>query len=152
MPIDIEERGDEPLPIRPDTNEEAVLTVLAAHPTLGFAPKELLEETDVPEGSIHKTLQRLVEKGLARKTEDGYYHVNADRDVVGLLRSLAALERMSREFEGDWFDRNPGWADDLPDLGPETVETSGHEEAADDALPTDDAPDLGTESAEESDP
>lgn len=152
MPIDLDRRGDDPLPVRPDTNEEALLAVLAGHPSLGFAPKELVERTDVPSGSIHKTLQRLVEKGLVRKTDDGYYHVNAERDVAGLLESLRALDQLSREFEGDWFDRNPGWADDLPDLGTETVDVPHADDATDDGIPTEEFPDLGTESTDESSP
>jgi hypothetical protein len=151
MPIQIDNLGDEPLPVQPDTNEEAALSVLAAHPDLGFAPKELRERTDISDGSIHKTLQRLVEKGLARKTEAGYYYVAPDRDVRGLLRSIQTLETLSREFEGDWFDRNPGWAAELPDLGTETVEAPQRETASDDPFSTDDLPDLGTESTEETD-
>jgi hypothetical protein len=150
MPVQIDKLDDGSLPIRPGTNEEAALSILAAHPDLGFAPKELRERTDIPSGSIHKTLQRLVEKGLTRKTDTGYYYVAPDRDVRGLLRSIRTLENLSREFEGDWFDRNPGWATDLPDLGTETVDTRQRETSSEDPFSTDDLPDLGTESTEES--
>jgi hypothetical protein len=151
MPIQIDKLNDGPVPIQPGTNEEAALSSLAAHPDLGFAPEELRERTDIPSGSIHKTLQRLVEKGLARKTDTGYYYVAPDRDVRGLLQSIRALENLSREFEGDWFDRNPDWATDLPDLGTETVDTRQRETSLEESFSTDDLPDLGTESTEESD-
>lgn len=95
MPIRLdalEEGGGVP-PVKPDTNAHELLTVLARHPDLGFTASELAEVTDVPEGSVGKTLSRLERDGLARNVE-GYWALAEEFEAasVASLVSLAELE------------------------------------------------------------
>jgi hypothetical protein len=55
------------------------------------------------------------------------------------------------EFEGDWFDRNPDWADDLPDLGTESVEMTPAPNEEDEPFETEHLPDIGKESLDNTD-
>lgn len=102
MPIRLdalEESGDAP-PVKPDTNAHELLTVLARHPDLGFTASELSEVTDVPEGSVGKTLSRLERDGLVRNVE-GYWALADELEAssVASLVSLAELESLSEDAE-----------------------------------------------------
>ena len=69
MPIKLDS-NDEPPPVKPGTNAHELLSVLLEYPEMGFTPKELAEMTTVPHPSVHKTLTRLREKGLVRKSQN----------------------------------------------------------------------------------
>jgi predicted transcriptional regulator of viral defense system len=74
MPVDLRTHNpDEPIHVRPGTNEAAIVTLLYANSHLGFTPSELEEQLDMAPGSVSTTLGRLLEKGYIGKTADGLY-------------------------------------------------------------------------------
>lgn len=108
--------GDGPaLPVKPGTNGHAILRVLLEHPDLGFTPSELAELTEIPSGSVSKTLSRLEDRELVEQI-DGYWVVadEAHATYVGSLLSLEAIEDRHGE---DFYGREDDWDEDLPDLG-----------------------------------
>lgn len=102
MPIRLDalEGGAAVPPVKPDTNAHELLAVLARHPDLGFAASELAEVTDVPEGSVGKTLARLERDGLARNVE-GYWALAEEIEAtsVASLVSLGELESLADDVE-----------------------------------------------------
>lgn len=121
MPIEIPRDDDAPpVDVSPGTNEARALAVLAKHPDAAFTPSELAERADIRRSSVYKTVERLVDKGLVVRHPDGdHVHVNHDvRDrIYHRLRAFRDAETFERVFDGDWFSRHQGWADDLDDLG-----------------------------------
>lgn len=117
MPIEREALdGDgSALPVKPGTNAHTILRVLLEHPDLGFTPSELAELTDIPSGSISKTLSRLADRDLVERIE-GYWLVGDDTyaEYVGSMLSVDAIEDRHGD---DYYGREEGWADELPDLG-----------------------------------
>lgn len=116
VPIQIDALEEGPsLPVKPDTNAYRILSVLVENPDLAFSPAELAELTDVPRGSVGKTLSRLEERGLVRSI-DGFWAAADDLTATHLAGyvSLAAIEA---RYGDDEFGRSEGWTDDLPDLG-----------------------------------
>lgn len=103
------------LPVRPDTNEHALLAFLIEHRDLAFTPKELSEATDVTYGSIYPTLQRLEAKGLVENVDQYWMAVEDDR-VAAQTASLLGWRALADREDADEFSQNPEWADDLPDL------------------------------------
>ena len=119
MPIDLDSDGEpETPPVEPGTNAHALLAVLAAHPDLGFAPRELTELTDVPHASVHKTLSRLDERGLVRSI-DSCWAIAGDIAATRIANriSLAAIED---DYGDDAYGSDDSWVDDRPDLGETT--------------------------------
>lgn len=116
MPIRLDEIDDQPsLPVKPGTNAHELLSVLVEHPDMGFTASELAELTDVPAGSVSKTLTRLDERGLVRRI-DGYWAV-ADDVAATQVASLVSLDAIEDRYGDDYYGRTDDWADDLPDLG-----------------------------------
>lgn len=119
MPIEADELRNtdgDTLPVRPGTNEYALLRHLLERPDLAYTPKELSEETGVAYGSVYPTLQRLGEKGLVEKV-DRYWMAAEDDRIAARTASLLGLRTIAERERGDEYSRNPDWADDLPDLG-----------------------------------
>lgn len=120
MPIEIHRDGDDPIDVRPDTNEARVLAVLTKHPNTAFTKTELAEYADVKKTSVYKTVDRLLEKGLVEWHADGeHVHVNHDRRdaIYRRLRSFKDASTFERLFDDDYFAEHADWDDDLPDLG-----------------------------------
>lgn len=152
MPIEIHRDDDvPPVEVRPGTNQAQALAVLVKYPDAAFTPAELAERADIRRTSIYKTVDRLIEKGLVVRHPDGdHVHVNHEvRDqIYHRLRSFRDAETFERHFDGDWFSTTPDWADELDDLGRETLPeaNSGHlERGRDEDAGFDDLPDLGKE-------
>lgn len=114
MPIKLDSH-EEPPPVRPGTNAHELLSVLLAHPDVGFAPKELAEMTDVPHSSVHKTLARLREKGLVRKV-DSYWAV-AEDVAASRIANAVSLQQIEAMYGDDAYGADDDWAEDVPDLG-----------------------------------
>lgn len=100
MPVDLRTHDpDAPIDVRPGTNASAIVRLLYANPNLGYTPAELREQTDIPEGSVSTTLQRLLDQGYIAKTTDGYYHALADReDIHRFAQSLVSLDEMAAQY------------------------------------------------------
>lgn len=116
MPVRIDtlQEGDS-LPVKPGTNAHEILSVLVANSDLAFSASELAEITDVPSGSVSKTLTRLEDRDLVRRI-DGYWA--AAEDVTATqVASLVSLEAIQERYGDDYYGRNDGWDEDLPDLG-----------------------------------
>lgn len=116
MPVKVDFLEDRlSLPVKPDTNEHALLETLVAHPDLGFSAGELAELTGITAGSVSKSLARLEEKGLVRRM-DGYW--TAADDVVGTaLASIVSLDAIEDRYGDDAYGRSDDWVEELPDLG-----------------------------------
>jgi DNA-binding transcriptional ArsR family regulator len=116
MPVRIEElEGAQTLPVKPGTNAHELLAVLVDNPDLAFTASELAELTDVPLGSVSKTLSRLEEDDLVRRI-DGYWAVTDDV-TASRVASLVSLEAIAERYGDDRYGRSDEWAEDLPDLG-----------------------------------
>lgn len=109
MPVDFEryrptDRPDE------NTNGRRILEFLAAHPTKGYRAGEL----DVPRGSVGTTLDRLESRGFVRH-KGVYWAINSEA-YDAHTASIIGLKTIAERFEGDYYDENPNWDADLPDL------------------------------------
>lgn len=84
-----QETADFDFPINPGTNAETALRFLAANPEFGWPPAKIAERTDINEGSITKTMQRLHDKDLVDRIS-GRYFVNPEfqEEITGLLGDL----------------------------------------------------------------
>jgi len=136
MPIEIHRDGDEPIDVRPNTNEARVLAVLTRHPNIAFTKTELADRADVKKTSVYKTVDRLLEKGLVEWHADGeHVHVNHHRRdaIYRRLRSFRDASTFERMFDDDYFAEHSDWDDDLPDLGREPLPPQGSDPERDDA-------------------
>lgn len=115
MPIKLGDSDERAPPVKPGTNAHELLSVLLDHPEMGFSPKEMAELTDVPHSSVHKTLSRLREKGLARKV-DSYWAVSDDV-AASRIANVVSLQQIEAEYGDDAYGRDDGWAEAVPDLG-----------------------------------
>lgn len=79
-----------------------IVAFLLDHPETGFTPSEIAEATDIPEGSVGPTLQRLRKRDLVQ--HKGPYWAIADDD------SLAAYEAMLHSMTGE-SDTGREWAE-----------------------------------------
>ena len=136
MPIEIHRDGDEPIDVRPGTNEARVLAVLTKHPNTAFTKSELADHADVKQTSVYKTVDRLLEKGLIEWHVDGtHVHVDHDRRdaIYRRLRSFKDASTFERLFDGDYFADHADWDDDLPDLGKEPLPPQDSDTGQDDS-------------------
>lgn len=116
MPIQLDPDGnDVSPPVTPGTNAHELLEVLADHPDMGFAPRELAELTDVAPGSIHKTLSRLEDRGLVRRV-DSYWAI-ADDVAASRLANVVSLGAIEETYGDDADAADDEWAETVPDLG-----------------------------------
>ena len=117
MPVDRDHLESESplLPVKAGTNAHALLSVLVQHPDLGFTAAELADLTDVPSGSVGKTLARLEERGLVEQLE-GHWVV-ADDTVGDHVGSLLSLDAVEERYGDDFYGRSDDWVAELPDLG-----------------------------------
>ena len=123
MPIGIHD-DDDPIDVRPDTNEARILAVLTRHPDSAFTKAELAEYAGVKTTSVYKTVDRLLEKGLVERHADGeHVHIHHDRRdaIYRRLRSFKDASTFERIFDDDYFAETPDWDEDLPDLGREPL-------------------------------
>jgi transcription initiation factor IIE alpha subunit len=89
------------------TNAHDIMSFLVAHPDEAFRRSELLDQTEVKEGSIGPTLQRLHERGLVRHRQNYWTLGHEERlgQVAGLTSTFAAINRhYEPETREDWFD------------------------------------------------
>ncbi|ODR79596.1 transcriptional regulator [Haladaptatus sp. W1] len=125
MPVDFESYHPTELP-NENTNGRYILEFLADDPELGYRAGELAEELDIPRGSVGTTLSRLETRGLVRHKGE-YWAINPEA-YDAHTASLIGLETVAMQFEGDYYDENPDWDDDLPDLDEQEQESSSTEE------------------------
>ncbi|WP_137681807.1 MarR family transcriptional regulator [Haloarcula mannanilytica] len=116
MPVDFESYHPNDLPDE-DTNGRQILEFLASHPELGFRASELAEELDIPRGSVGTTLCRLEQRGFVRH-KGKYWAINVEAYDAHTASEIG-LEAVADQFKGDYYDQNPDWDSDLPDLDAE---------------------------------
>lgn len=114
MPVDFERYRPTDLP-DDETNGRRILEFLAAHPETGYRAGELAEELDMPRGSVGTTLSRLESRGFVRH-KGRYWAINPEA-YDAHTASVIGLKSVADQFEGDYYDRNPDWDSELPDLG-----------------------------------
>lgn len=124
MPVDFESYHPTELP-NENTNGRYILEFLADDPDLGYRAGELAKELDLPRGSVGTTLSRLETRGLVRHKGE-YWAINPQA-YDAHTASLIGLETVAMQFEGDYYDENPDWDEDLPDLDEEEQENSSTE-------------------------
>ncbi|MCO8245445.1 helix-turn-helix domain-containing protein [Haladaptatus sp. AB643] len=125
MPVDFESYHPTELP-NENTNGRYILEFLADDPELGYRAGELAKELDIPRGSVGTTLSRLETRGLVRHKGE-YWAINPEA-YDAHTASLIGLETVAIQFEGDYYDENPDWDEDLPDLDEEEQESASTEE------------------------
>jgi Mn-dependent DtxR family transcriptional regulator len=113
MPVDFESYHPTDLPDE-DTNGRRILEFLADDPDLGFRPGELAEELNMPTGSVGTTLRRLEERGFVRHKGE-YWAINVEAYDAHTANEIG-LHAVAEQFEGDYYDQNPDWDDELPDI------------------------------------
>ncbi|MGA9399247.1 MAG: helix-turn-helix domain-containing protein [Haladaptatus sp.] len=113
MPVDFESYHPTNLP-NEDTNGRDILEFLAEQPDLGFRAGEIAEELNIPRGSVGTTLSRLESRGLVRHKGE-YWAINPEA-YDAHTASLIGLETVAMQFEGDYYDQNPDWDADIPDI------------------------------------
>jgi len=120
MPVDFEtyDPSDPRIDLSEGTNARELLSFLLATPTVGYTPRELATETGVARGSVGPTLKRLRAAGLVRHKEP-YWAAPNDERVAAATASFLGFESVEAIAGDDWYSRNEGWADDLPDLSDE---------------------------------
>jgi len=119
MPVDFESYHPNDLPDE-DTNGRQILEFLASHPELGFRASELAEELDIPRGSVGTTLRRLQQRGFVRH-KGKYWAINVEAYDAHTASEIG-LQAVADQFEGDYYDENPDWDSDLPDLDAEQTD------------------------------
>lgn len=113
MPVDFESYHPTDLPDE-NTNGRRILEFLAAHPEMGYRAGELADELEIPRGSVGTTLSRLENRGLVRHKGE-YWAINSEA-YDAHTASLIGLQTVADQFDGDYYDQNPNWDADLPDL------------------------------------
>lgn len=113
MPIRLD--PDESPRVEPETDDHRLLEVLAEHPDVGFAPRELAELADVPESNVRETLSGLADRGLVRQV-DSYWAI-ADDVAASRLGTLVSRSVIEDIYGDDAYGADDEWVDDLPDLG-----------------------------------
>ena len=118
MPVDFEsyDPSQGRIDLDEGTNARRILSFLAEHAGVGFAPKEIHEATGVARGSVGPTLRRLAEHGLVRHKGEYWAAVDDDR-LVAIASVALSMDAAEEQLGDDWYGQNPDWADDLPDLG-----------------------------------
>lgn len=124
MPVDFEKYQPTDLPDE-DTNGRQILEFLAANPDTGYRAGELASELDIPRGSVGTTLSRLERRGLVRH-KGAYWAIDPD-GYDAHAASLVGLETVAEQFEGDYYDENPEWDAELPDLSEQEADDSSVE-------------------------
>lgn len=116
MPIRLDPNGEtDAPPVDPGTNAHQLLEILLDHPGMGFAPRELVQLSDVPQSSVHKTLSRLEDRGLVRNV-DSYWAV-ADDVAASRVANVVSLAAIQDAYGDDAYGDDDSWAEDVPDLG-----------------------------------
>ena len=120
MPVDFEthEPGNPRIDLAEGTNARRLLEFLLQTPTVGYTPAELADETDVPRGSVGPTLNRLETAGLVRHKEP-YWAAAEDDRIAAATAAFLGVEVASSATSDDWYARNDGWEEELPDLSDE---------------------------------
>lgn len=116
MPIKLDEGNEDSPRVEPGTNAHAVLQVLVDHPDMAFAPREIVELTDVRRSSVHKTLSRLRERSLIRKVHGSYWTVEDDV-AASNLANVVSLSAIEDQYGDDAYGEDDEWAESQPDLG-----------------------------------
>ena len=120
MPVNFENYHPSDLP-REETHGRRILEYLADNPELGFRPTELADELDIPQGSVGTTLRRLESRGFVRHKGD-YWAINSEA-YDAESASVIGLETVAEAFRGDYYDRNPEWDAELPDIASDDGDT-----------------------------
>jgi hypothetical protein len=94
LPINLHKHDpDDPITIRPETNEAKIIKLLYQDTNLGFTPAEIREELVLPRGTVSGTLSRLHDGVLIGKTSDGLYHgLDHREDLCRFAQSLVSLD------------------------------------------------------------
>jgi hypothetical protein len=132
MPVDLRTHSsDEPINVRPGTNEADVLQLLYTTPRLGFTPSEIEDETDMAAGSVTTTLTRLLDKGYIGKTPDGLYHaLDNSPHIARFAKSLVKLNQIATRYPNAGFDGELVEAVGEDDTGRQPVPESRRDELA----------------------
>lgn len=109
MPISVDRFNhldEDSITLAEGTNAHTIMSFLVEHPDEAFRRNELLEQTDVKEGSIGPTLQRLREQGLVRHRQN-YWTLGQEERLGQVAGETSTFEAINRHYEpetrDDWF-------------------------------------------------
>jgi len=104
-------------PVKPETNEYTVLSLLVAHPGSEFTLGEIANYTDISESAATEAVMQLRDWGLINQSEDHYY-VNQEQggELAKRLESLDAVVRFFEVAPADDAYAERGWEDEVPTL------------------------------------
>lgn len=114
---DLRNRG--PFPVKPQTDEYKVLSLLVQNRDYAFTSTEIAHEAEINKSSVSETLSHLLEKELIERTEDIYYLMPERADV--LKQRLDSVDAAARLFEAAPEDdayAEDGWENSLPSIDP----------------------------------
>ena len=109
MPISVDRfkhLNEDSITLAEGTNAHKIMSFLVHHPDEAFRRRELIEQTEVKEGSIGPTLQRLRERGLVQHRQNYWTLGHEERlgQVAGLTSTFEAINRhYEPETREDWF-------------------------------------------------
>lgn len=93
------------------SNAHAILSFLLENPETGFTPSEIAEATDLPNGSVGPTLQRLEDRDLVRHREPYWAAATGDR----IAAYEAMFHSMAANATDEWSAVDPGGHEVDPD-------------------------------------
>lgn len=96
MPVLLKNHNPD-LQLEPGTTKSDIVALLYSHPELGYKPKEVHEELEIPHSTAKVTLKRLYDSEDIGKTADGHYHALDSRE--DLRRYTASLDQLNRIFD-----------------------------------------------------
>lgn len=114
---------DSSLPdLAPDTTQGAVYRFLLEHADQAFRQREIVDNVDVPEGSIGPTLKRLEQDGLVEHRDRFWAIADAEHAVASAgLHGAATADEIDGGFSDEdvdtWMDTAVDPLEDEPDRG-----------------------------------
>jgi len=119
MPVHLDTHEPD-VELTPGTAKSDIIAFLYDNTELGFKPKELEDQLELPHGTVTTTLTRLYNDGFIGKTRDSHYHALEHRE--DLRRYVASLDQLERIFEDKEYAGTPTEDVDEDELDAEIAE------------------------------
>ncbi|SEP22334.1 hypothetical protein SAMN05216388_104717 [Halorientalis persicus] len=116
----IEDKGESLPDLGPDTTQGAVYRFLLEHADQAFRQREIVDEVDVPAGSVGPTLKRLEEHGVVEHRDQYWAVSDAEHAVVSAgFHGAATADEIDGGFSDDdvdaWMENAVDPIDDTED-------------------------------------
>lgn len=108
-----------PFPVKPQTDEYEVCSLLVRNRGYAFTSAEIADETGISESDVSDVLSQLLDEDMVKRTEDIYYLTPEQADVLKQrLESVDAAVRLFEAAPEDDAYAEAGWEDNLPSIDP----------------------------------